>query len=309
MCHDVRTGRQTAQTPTPEGGNPRGPAGGSSVPPEVNLEANCRWLSLLLARAHRLRFFLNLLVATSAVVSAGFAAAESPRIAVRGEGYLGYSSLDVFERIDAFQGGGAGSVSLVLDRLYVQGDVFGDAMDFEGDIDVKTVGPGLHLGWRDAERGGLGLVGTYNHLDTGVGNVDAYRMGAEGELFFDRVSLGLDGGYSEVDGEGLAYANALVSVYPVDRLRLNLRGGAWGFDQGSPSVNLGAGAEFLANDYLAPFVRWEALVPDDFAQLRQQSLVAGLTVYWGGDSPSLRAYDRTHFKPSCAGLLLVGRTC
>jgi hypothetical protein len=34
-----------------------------------------------------------------------------------------------------------------------------------------------------------------------------------------------------------------------------------------------------------------------------------VTLYWGADEPSLRSYDRTHFKPSCGGYLLVGRIC
>jgi hypothetical protein len=66
------------------------------------------------------------LTACLALVPIATASAE-PDLALRVEGYLGYSNLDVgFVDLDAFQGGGTGSVSVVFEQFYLQGDLFGD---------------------------------------------------------------------------------------------------------------------------------------------------------------------------------------
>lgn len=257
---------------------------------------------------HRLRFLAPALAFAGLALSSLAARAADPLLAIRAEGYLGYSRIEAFDEFDGFQGGGTGSLSLVLDEFYVQGDVFGDRADYEGDLQVETVGPGLHLGWRDAQRGSAGVVATYDHLEGQAGSVEAYRTGFEGELYLDRLTLGLNGGYLGVEDSGSGYLDALVAFYPIERLRLNVRGGALGIES-SPVVAFGLGGDYLVADFLAPFVRWESLVANSFGGVLQQSVVAGLSVYWGGSSPSLRNYDRTHFKSSCAGVMLVGRIC
>lgn len=235
--------------------------------------------------------------------------AIEPDVAVRADGYLGYSDLRFVADSDGFQGGGSGSVSLTFDRIYIQGDVFGDAMDFEGGIEPKNVGPGLHLGWRDPDLGSAGVVGTYNHLDLGGGIADVYRAGVEGEFYLDQLTFGLNGGYIDFEGSGLGYVDGLVAFYPSERGRLNLRFGAFGIENSDPLIDIGVGGEYLVTAAMAPFLRWEASIPDTFGDVLQYSVVAGLAIYWGGDGPSLRDYDRNHFKPSCEGLLLFGRIC
>jgi len=237
-------------------------------------------------------------------------ASAEPDIALRVEGYLGYANLDLgFVDLDAFEGGGTGSVSAVFGHVYLQGDVFGDVMDFEQGIDVENVGPGVHVGWRDRDSGSAGLVGTYNHLDLGGGSFDIFRAGFEGETYFDQLTLGLNAGFQDFDGDANAYVEILIAFYPVENTRLNFRIGSIGLDNDSPLMSLGLGGEFLVNETLAPFVRWEASLPDDFEDVIQHSFVAGLILYWGAETPTLQGYNRGHFKPSCSGVQLVGRIC
>ncbi len=260
-------------------------------------------------RDRRMRFHVSLMLTTCLVLSSLVSTAAEPDLAIRVEGYLGYSELDFINSVDAFQGGGSGSAALIMDRFYVQGDVFGDVMDFDGNTEAKNVGPGLHLGWRDPERGSAGVVGSYNSLDLGSGNFDVVRAGLEGEVYLDRLTIGLNGGYFDLDGSDFVYLDGLLAFYPMERARLNFRIGAFGIEGSDPLINLGVGGEVLVTEALAPFMRWEAAVPDTFGEVLQHSIVVGLTFYWGGDAPSLQAYDRSYFKQSCGAVLLVARFC
>ena len=239
-------------------------------------------------------------VATSAV---------EPGVAIRAEGYLGYSSIDLINRVDAFQGGGSGSVSLTVDRLYVQGDVFGDVMDFEENVEARNVGSGLHLGWRDPERGNAGVVGAYNSLKVAGTTFDVIRAGFEAAAYLDQLTIGLTGGYLDLDGADFVYLDALFAFYPTERARLNLGVGATGIEGGSPLIDLAVGGELLLTEALAPFLRWEGTLPKTFADVLQHSIVAGLTFYWGGDTNSLQGYDRNYFNSGCRGTLIGGRLC
>jgi len=250
-----------------------------------------------------------ILTACLALVPIATASAE-PDLALRVEGYLGYSNLDFgFVDLDAFQGGGTGSVSAVFEQFYLQGDLFGDVMDFDQGFKAKNVGPGVHIGGRDPSKGSVGIVGTYNDLDLGDGDLDIFRVGFEGEAYLDRLTLGLNAGLIDLDGDAHAYIEGLLAFYPMENARLNFRIGAVGVDDSDPLINLGLGVEFLANQTLAPFMRWEASLPDDFGDVFQYSLVAGLTFYWGAETPTLQGYDRSRFKQSCSGVLLAGRIC
>ncbi len=262
--------------------------------------------------SHSLTLVLTTLI--TSLVSYPYAKASAePEFGIRAEGYLGYSNLDIFfTELEAFQGGGTGSVSVIFDQFYLQADVFGNVMDFENDIEAKNVGPGLHLGWRDPSRGSAGIVGTYNDLDLGGGSVDVYRAGFEGEAYLDSVTFGLNTGYLDFEsfGSGSAYIEGLVAAYPIEEARLSFRIGGVGIEDDDPLISLGIGAEYLVGQVAAPFVRWEASLPDTFDDLVQHSIVAGLTLYWGSsDGPTLKRYDRTYFKSSCGGLLLLGRLC
>ena len=131
----------------------------------------------------RMRFLVFALMAIGLAVLPTSTISAEPKLAVRAEGYIGYTNLEV-EHLeeDAFQGGGTGSASAVFDPLYLQADVFGNVMEFDRDS-TESVGAGVHLGWRDPERGSAGLVGVYTDLSES----DTGRGGLEGELFFPRT--------------------------------------------------------------------------------------------------------------------------
>lgn len=244
---------------------------------------------------------------------------EAPKLAVRADGYLGYSHLESHLGIqdadgDAFQGGGSASASAVFDRLYTQLDVFGDKTDFDvngSDFDfaAKSVGVGGRVGWRDAERGSLGFVGLYDHLELDGSDTDAGRIGLESELFLDRVTLSLDGGDAQFDDEDSGYLDGRVAFYPTDRWRLDLGAGAFDLEEDDQTVVAGAGGEVLLLDVLSAFVRWEASFFDSTIDVEQHSVLVGARLYWGAETPSLVAYDRQHFKRSCGGYRFVARLC
>jgi len=252
----------------------------------------------------------------------GVASAE-PVVAVRGEGYLGYSEIDLFNvDIEGFQGGGVGSASLVLDGLYLQGDVFGDSekLDVESssaDYDADDFGAALRGGWRDAEKGSLGVVGTFNRVelrlsDSGLSvdsDYDIWRAGAESELFLDRVTFALNAGFLQVDEDSTGMVDAGVSYYPIDRVKLNLRGGVVDIEEDDPTGLVGASGEWLFVDPLSAFLRWQSAILDEGDGIERHSIVVGVRLYWGAEDASLLRYDRAHFKESCADFSLASRAC
>ena len=240
-----------------------------------------------------------------------------PSVALRAEGYVGYSNLQIdfpgfFRSVDedAFQGGGTGSASVVFDKLYLQADVFGDVTDYNR-LEADTVGGGLHLGWRDAERGSAGLAGAYNQQDVEDLGIDIGRGGFEGEIFIDRLTLSANVGYASIEDDDTGYFDAGVAFYPTERARLQFGGGVFDLDADDPLGTVGANAEYLVATPLAAFTRWEAsFVESSGVEVDQHSIVVGLRLYWGAHEPSLLAYDRSHFKRTCSGVLLIaGRVC
>ncbi len=257
-------------------------------------------------------------ILASTLIAIGLAAlpastiSAEPKLALRAEGYVGYSDVEI-EIVqeaseDAFQGGGTGSVSAVFDQLYLQADVFGNVMEFDRDS-AESVGAGAHVGWRDPMRGSAGIAGTYTHLSD-LSDNDSGRAGFEGELFLDRLTLAANAGYFGFDDDAYGYADAGLAFYPIDRARLHLRGGVFAFDDDDPTGLVGAGGEILVVNALAAFARWEASIYDSSSiDIQQHSIVFGVSLYWGAEEASLLNYDRTHFKSSCGGYLLVGRIC
>lgn len=234
------------------------------------------------------------------------ASAVEPRFAVRGEGYFGYSHLEVedFEE-DAWQGGGVGSAAVVSDPIYFQVDAFGDVMGFDED-DLELVGGGGHFGWRDALRGQAGVAGAYNHRVSGSG--DVWRVGLEGELYFDRFTIGVQGGYiGDLIGDG--YLIGLASFYPNEDSRIELVGGAAAVENADPYGIIGASGELFFGSHLSAFARWEASFLETFVDVAQHSVVGGLRLYFGADQPTLQGYDRAHLNRGCIGFLLAGRAC
>lgn len=236
--------------------------------------------------------------------------AAEPSVAVRGEGYVGYSNLDLgFTDADGFEGGGTASVSAVFGGLYLQTDVFGDSADYD-DFEAETVGGSFRVGWRDAQRGSAGVVGAYDRVDLGGGAIDVGRAGFEGELFLDRVTLATDVGYVGIEDDSTGYVDAGLDYYPIDRAKLHLGGGVFDVEESDPFGVVAAGGELLVADFVSLFGRWEASFVESSIDVEQHSAVVGVRLYWGADPPSLIAYDREHFKRACSGYRVIGaRIC
>lgn len=258
-----------------------------------------------------MRSLLSLSMVPILVMSQSAASSAEPAAAVRVEGYVGYATFEagpVDE--DAFQGGGAASVSTVFDRLYLQADVFGDAADFDI-VELDTVGAGGHLGWRDPEQGSFGLAGAYNRLEIENLDTDHGRVGFEGELFLDRLTLAGNVGYSDLDGDSSGYLDLGASFYPVDQARVHVGGGVFDIEESDPLGTVNAGAEYLVGSFVSAFARWEAAFAEVASfDLEDHSIVFGARLYWGADQPTLLSYDRTRFKRTCSGVRLSGlRLC
>ena len=233
-------------------------------------------------------------------------------LALRVEGYMGFSKIDADpgDDDDSFQGGGMATASWSQDAFYGQFDLFGDSQDY--DDRVSMVGFGLHAGVRDPSRGQGGVVLAYNGED-----VDTFRLGAEGELYVEQLTLGASLGYMKADpddfgiDEDLFFFDAGIDFYPDDDVRLEFGGGVVDNDDIDPVGFLKAGIEiFLAAEVpVAFFGRWEASFYDDNVEVEQHSLVAGVKFYWGGGETSLVGYDRNRFQNSCIGFQFIARTC
>lgn len=259
-----------------------------------------------------MRTTLGIVIPLMLVVGTRAADATTPDAAVRVEGYVGYSQLDLGGLDDeGFQGGGVGSVSAAIDRLHLQADVFGDSTDYD-DFGAEDVGASGHVGWRDAERGGLGLVGNYNRFGEDVSDgVNVGRAGVEGEAFLDRIALTANAGYLQIDDDSTGYADLGITFHPIDRARIGLDGGLVDIEESNPIGFVVTDAELLFADVVSAFARWEAeFSSSSGGDFESHSIVFGARVYWGAEKPSLLTYDRTHFKRSCMGYRLIGaRMC
>lgn len=273
-----------------------------------------------------MRSWISVATIMSLVLLSSTTAWSEQRVALRGEGYVGYDHLD-FGPLDedAFEGGGGLSASLVADQLYLQGDVLGNTVQFDdvgpsdAELDGDSVFAAVRLGWRDAERGALGVVGSYEYLKLDVSGVptvsgsadtDVWRGGAEGELFLGPVTLAANAGLLQLEDDTTGYFDLGVSFYPTERARVHFGGGIADLEESDPWGVIGAGGEILLLDPLSAFVRWDATLRNDDTDYEQHSIVFGARLYWGADTPSLIAYDRSHFKRSCAASLhVIGRIC
>ena len=240
------------------------------------------------------------------------ATSAEPDAAVRVEGYIGYSQVDVLSLDDdGLQGGGTGSASVVFDKLYLQTDIFGDVTDYDI-LNTDNIGGSGHVGWRDAEHGSFGVVGTYNRVGHEIDDgIDLWRTGFEGEAFLDRITFSTNAGYMQIDDDSTGYVDAGIAFYPIDRARIDLNGGVVDIEEHDPIGFVTASGEFMVADPVAAFARWEAeFINTSDGDYESHSIVVGMRLYWGADQPSLLAYDRAHFKRSCMGYRLIGaRLC
>ncbi len=240
------------------------------------------------------------------------AADDSSPLAARIEGYLGAALLDGSgPEPTAFAGGGVGSAVLRLLPFVAQVDVFGDRANYNFGLEgINNTGFGLHLGLRDPELGAVAFSGAWDRFEFERfdQNVDAFRIGGEGELYLGIFTLGASAGvleYEDVQDDDY-YVRGSASIYPVEDLKLQLLGGV--VDSAGSSATAIARAELeyrLPNTPVSLLSRWEGSFdsPSD-----SHEIVAGIRVYFDRAS-SLRASDRGTFFDGCTLVHSVARSC
>lgn len=107
--------------------------------------------------------------------------------------------------------GGEGAIDAGWRALHLQADFSGEVNLDERSADdtyEHAYGGGLHIGWRDPATGSLGAFGSAGRVeihDTGSSDPSsvAWGVGLEGQVFFERVTLYLQGGF--VDREPVSH--------------------------------------------------------------------------------------------------------
>lgn len=262
-----------------------------------------------------MRFSITGMVVSCLLAAANAGAAGPARspVAARVEGYLGAAVFDPDEgdTNSYLNGGGTGSVAGLFGPLHIQGDVFGDWTNL--DHDATNYGGGGHLGFADPERGALELTGAYQNLELDTVLDDPlWRVGGEGELYLDPVTLGAQAGYvrdGDTNQDGY-YVRGLLRLYPIPDLKLEGVGGV-GRIAGNTSPVARALVEYRPGGWpIGLFARWEAAFDDS---VDQHIAVAGVRLYLAGlrldPGMSLRALDRVYFREACVHFVFGARTC
>jgi hypothetical protein len=261
------------------------------------------------------------------VLWAGVVGASEPPspCALRAEGYGGMAILDPDGQSKdqlAANAGGAGSAGCLFAPFHFQGDVFGDYADvdklsnFHPDY-LTNVGGGGHVGIADPAVGALELTGAYNRLSAADRQGDGvWRVGGEGELYFDPLTLGVQAGFLKAKsrildrdfntyGTGF-YARGLIRFYPAESLKLEGLGGVARLD-GDVIPVARALVEYRPQGWpVGLFARWEGAFDN---KINQNFAVAGLRLYLFDSPATLRETDRRYFRESCVHFLAGARTC
>lgn len=190
--------------------------------------------------------------------------------------------IDGLDDIDLWSGTGAISVP-IGHRYGLQID--GGVGRFSGNGSATAYGVGAHLFWRNPDLALLGLYGDYQR----VSDVDAqsWRLGVEGELYFDRISLEGFAGAEQLDlgsaDETFFSGEAIAALYVTDDFRIH-GGVGHRFDETFGIV----GAEHMlplgANNV--------ALFGDGKFSGEATAIRAGVRVYFGEEGKSLQARHR-----------------
>jgi len=140
-------------------------------------------------------------------------AADGDRVALSGKGELAATYLNLDdggknviqggEASDYWTLGGAGALDVSWRALNLQADVSAEGTLDERSADdtyEHSVGGGLHVGWRNPERGSFGVFGAVGDVEIhNVGDDDpdtvVWGVGLEGQAFFDPFTLYLQAGY------------------------------------------------------------------------------------------------------------------
>ena len=181
---------------------------------------------------------------------------------------------------------GIGSISFpVAQQFGVQIDA--GAARFDTDPHITAAGIGAHGFWRDPDQGLLGVYGHYVRLSGGGDGGSIWRLGAEGEAYFDRVSVEAFVGADFVDGDGVDdtfFSGDLVAAfYATDNFRIHA-GIGHQFDETFAKVGGEAMLPFASNN-IALFA--DAGIGDD-----AQTYNVGLRIYFGEAGKSLKDRHR-----------------
>ncbi len=182
-------------------------------------------------------------------------------------------------------GYGIGSISAPIGNAYgVQLDAL--AGSFNGDFVGGVSGHGF---WRDPSKALAGIYSSYTYADQRFGPVGAGgksgiqigRVGAEGELYFNRVSFEAIVGYEAGDIKGRVFSFADMALYPIDNFRMSIGHRYVG------GKHVAAGGL----EYLTPY-KFGSVVPALYAEGRAgednyRAVYGGVRFYFGEASKTL----------------------
>lgn len=247
--------------------------------------------------------------------------------ALRLEGYGGASVIDFRgDSDDGFNAnaGGTGSVGCLFDGIHVQGDVFGDYNDLDNVFlffhtdNFNNVGGGGHVGFADPDFGAFEVNGAYNHvmIEDAPGPIDdggLWRIGGQGELYFDPLTLAIHAGYLNGDGFAVSdaddngyYARGMIRFYPTEDFKLEGLGGVGTID-GDTVPQARVLAEYRPHTRpVGFFVRGEGAWDNN---VDQYFATGGVRVYLFDEPAALRATDRRYFREACVQFLAGVRSC
>ncbi|HEX9641209.1 MAG TPA: hypothetical protein VGB13_07840 [Candidatus Krumholzibacteria bacterium] len=155
--------------------------------------------------------WIGLILVGAQAASPAMGADESVELSGKGEFRATYLNLDDNgkgviqggEVSDYWTLGGGGAFDVAWQALNLQADFASEGTLGEGSADdtyQHAFGGGLHVGWRNPELGSFGAFGSVGSVKiNNVGNRDpetvAWGVGLEGQLYFDPVTVYLQGGY------------------------------------------------------------------------------------------------------------------
>jgi hypothetical protein len=206
---------------------------------------------------------------------------------INGKLEIGYSNIDISGSSDNLNGiYGVGSIALpVTEQFGVQIDA--GVGSFDTSPDTTAAGIGAHGFWRDPSQGLLGIYGHYANVSGGGQSANVWRLGTEGEAYFDRVSLEAFVGADFVDtpgGNATFFSGDLVAAfYATDNFRVHA-GIGHQFDETFAQVGGEAMLPFASNN-IALFA--DADIGEDV-----QAYNVGLRIYFGESGKSLKARHR-----------------
>ena len=222
-----------------------------------------------------------------------------------GYNYFGTSGANIDGTIIA----GGGSVSMPLGPVSAQIDALIQYEDFGKNRNVTNYSGGLHLGWRDANVGLLGLSGSLGKFKAsgGAPSVNQQRIGVEAEYYIDAFTAGADAGYVRLSAGGASsdgvYGKLTGKYYTTDNFRFDANAGLYDFDsKNTDAVFASAGAEYKLDDYpVSLTARWNGTFFSGAGfKPKSHMVMAGIRIYLGGNGQNtVKSYDRSNFAESC----------